>query len=75
MHRGDEDQLYVVEVGARGSPPQSPWVLAGRVGLGPRTRDCYVDGMWEATETVSVWIWWRKDHCDLKQPELSVRMH
>ena len=58
-------QLYAVEVGARGFPTQSLWALAGRLGLGPRTRDCYVNSMCNAIETSSMWIWWRKDDHDL----------
>ena len=49
-----EDQLYAVEVGARGFPTQSLWALEGRLGLGPRTGDQYVHGMSEATGCLNV---------------------
>ena len=45
-----EAQLYVVKVGERGFPIQSLWALAGRLWLGPRTRDSYVHDMYEAAE-------------------------
>ena len=61
MYRQARAQLYAVEIGEKGLPKQSLWALEDRLGLGPRTRDHYVHAMCEATETVLMWIGWRKD--------------
>ena len=65
-----EAQLYAVEVGSRGLPTQSLLALTGRLGLGPKIRNCNVHAMCEAAETTSMWIWWRKDDHVWKQHEL-----
>ena len=56
-----EAQLYAVVVGARGFPTQSLWALAGRPGLGPRTRcACHVWGFRDCLNVDLVekgWLW------------------
>ena len=61
MHTQVLDPVVCSGGGCRGVPHA---VIVGK--LRPRTKDHYVHGMCEATETALMCIWWRKDDCDWK---------